>query len=147
MNLAAAAGPGAGPAADVASCVIRVSNLDQSLKFYCDVFSCRVLIHESDMALLLTLNGFQLYLHGERRYRRRGAATIGVQYLMWVTDSRADLDRIMQRLRGHDVAAFSYVEGGVTFADGCDPDGERVIVAYPSPRQLPREVIAKRLCG
>ena len=30
-------GPQAGPAVDVASCVIRVSNLDQSLKFYCDV--------------------------------------------------------------------------------------------------------------
>jgi len=140
-------GPQAGPAVDIASCVIRVSNLDQSLKFYCDVFSCRVLIHEPDMALLLTPTGFQLYLRGDNRVRRRAAAAIGVQYLMWATDSQADLDRIMQRLRAYDVAAFSYAEGGVTFVEGCDPDGGRVIVAYPSPRQLPREVIANRLHG
>ena len=135
----------AGIAADVASCVIRVSDLDRSLKFYCDVFSCRVLIHESDMALLLTPNDFQLYLHADRRFRHRSAATIGVQYLMWATDSESDLEQLTQRLRAYDVATFSYIQGGVTFVEGCDPDGERVIVAYPSPRQLPREVIAKRL--
>ncbi len=134
-----------GIAADVASCVIRVSNLDRSLKFYCDVFSCRVLIHESDMALLLTPNGFQLYLHADSRFRHRGAATTGVQYLMWATDSESHLEQITQRLRAYDVATFSYTQGGVTFVEGCDPDGERVIIAHPSPRQLPREVIAKRL--
>lgn len=134
-----------GTAADVASCVIRVVDLDRSLKFYCDVFSCRVLIHESDMALLLTPNNFQLYLHADSRLRHRGAATIGVQYLMWATDSESDLQQITQRLRAYDVATFSYTQSGVTFVEGCDPDGERVIVAYPSPRHLPREKIAKRL--
>lgn len=139
--------PQAGVAAEVASCVIRVSNLDRSLKFYCDVFSCRVLIRESDMALLLAPNGFQLYLHAGRTFRHRGPGTLGVQYLMWATDSEASLERIAQRLRAYDVAAYSYIQGGVTFVEGCDPDRERVIVAYPSPRQLPREVIAKRLRG
>ncbi|OBH43462.1 glyoxalase [Mycobacterium mantenii] len=134
-------------AAEVASCVIRVSDLDRSLKFYCDVFSCRVLIRESDMALLLAPNGFQLYLHSERTFRHRGPGTLGVQYLMWATDSEASLEQIAQRLKTHDVAAYSYTQGGVTFVEGCDPDRERVIVAYPSPRRLPREVIAKRLHG
>lgn len=137
----------AGIVADVASCVIRVSDLDRSLRFYCDVFSCRVLIRESDMALLLTPNGFQIYMHAASRFRRRGAATIGVQYLMWATNSESDLAEITQRLRAYDVATYSYVQGGVTFVEACDPDGERVIVAYPGPRQLPREVIAKRLRG
>ncbi len=139
--------PEAGIAAAVASCVIRVSDLDRSLKFYCDVFSCSVLIRESDMALLLAPNGFQLYLHAETTFRHRGPGTIGVQYLMWATDSESSLKRISQRLRTYDVAAYSYIQGGVTFVEGCDPDRERVIVAYPSPRQLPREVIAKRLRG
>lgn len=133
--------------ADVASCVIRVSNLDRSLTFYRDVFSCRVVIHEADMALLLTPNGFQLYLHEIDTVHHRGAGTSDVQYLMWATDSQSDLERITQRLRAHDVATFSYIQGGVTFVEGCDPDGERVIVAYPSPRQLPREAIAQRLHG
>jgi hypothetical protein len=35
---------------DVASCVVRVSDLDRSLKFYCDVFSCRLAIREADVA-------------------------------------------------------------------------------------------------
>ncbi len=139
--------PEAGIAAAVASCVIRVSDLDRSLKFYCDVFSCSVLIRESDMALLLAPNGFQLYLHAEPTFRHRGPGTIGVQYLMWATDSESSLKRISQRLRTYDVAAYSYIQGGVTFVEACDPDRERVIVAYPSPRQLPREGIAKRLRG
>lgn len=141
------AAPGTGTAADVASCVIRVSNLDRSLTFYCDVFACRVVIHETDMALLLTPKGFQLYLHGDAKFRRRGPGTIGVQHLMWATDSEAELERIAQQLKAHDVAAYSYAQGGVNFVEGCDPDGERVIVTHPGPRQLPREVIAKRLRG
>jgi catechol 2,3-dioxygenase-like lactoylglutathione lyase family enzyme len=46
---------------DVASCVVRVSDLDRSLKFYCDVLSCRLAIREADVALLLTPKGFQIY--------------------------------------------------------------------------------------
>jgi hypothetical protein len=39
--------------AHVASCVIRVRELDPSLKFYCDVFSCKVAVRETDMVLLV----------------------------------------------------------------------------------------------
>jgi catechol-2,3-dioxygenase len=133
--------------AHVASCVIRVSNLDRSVNFYRDVFSCRVGIHEKDMALLLTPNGFQLYLHAQRSFRRRSASTIGVSYLMWATDSQSDLELITQRLRTYDPAVFTHTENGVTFLEGCDPDGRRIIVAHPSPRQLPRTVILERLRG
>ncbi len=139
--------PETGTAADVASCVIRVSDMDRSLKFYCDVFACRVVIRESDMALLLTPDGFQLYVHADSGFRHRGPGTIGVQYLMWATDSESEFERIAQRLKVYDVAAYSYTQGGVKFVEGCDPDRERVIIAHPSPQQLPREVIAKRLHG
>jgi hypothetical protein len=33
--------------ASVASCVVRVANLDRSLRFYCDVFSCHVVGREA----------------------------------------------------------------------------------------------------
>ncbi len=133
--------------AHVASCVIRVSNLDQSANFYRDVFSCRVSLRENDMALLLAPNGFQLYLHAPRSLRRRGVGTIGVSYLMWATDSQSDLQLITQRLRAFDPAVFTHTENGVTFLEGCDPDGRRIVVAHPSPHQLPRTVIAERLRG
>jgi catechol 2,3-dioxygenase-like lactoylglutathione lyase family enzyme len=131
----------------VASSVMRVSDLDRSVNFYCDVFSCRVTIHEPDMALLLAPNGFQLYLHSTQRSRRPGVDSRGVEYLMWATDSETELEQITQRLRAHDPATYSHTENGLTFVEGCDPDGGRVIVAYPSPSRLPRELIAARLRG
>ena len=133
--------------AHVASCVIRVSNLDRSANFYRDVFSCRVSIREKDMALLLAPNGFQLYLHARRSFRRRGFGTIGVSYLMWATDSQSDLQVITQRMRAFDPAVFTHTENGVTFLEGRDPDGRRIVVAHPSPQRLPRTVIAERLRG
>jgi catechol 2,3-dioxygenase-like lactoylglutathione lyase family enzyme len=139
--------PASGVTAKVASSLMTVSDLARSVNFYCDVFSCRVALHEQDTALLLTPGGFQIYLHSKGPSRRPRVGATGVQYLMWATDSQAELQRISQRLLAYDVATFSYTENGVTFVEGCDPDGGRVIVAYPSPRQLPREVIASRLRG
>ena len=49
-----------GVSVDVVAIVVRVSDLDRSLKFYCDVFSCRVAVREADMALLLTPKGFEI---------------------------------------------------------------------------------------
>jgi catechol 2,3-dioxygenase-like lactoylglutathione lyase family enzyme len=140
-------GPASGVTATVASSLVTVSDLARSVNFYCDVFACRVVLHEQDTALLLTPGGFQIYLRSKGPSRRPRVGVTGVQYLMWATDSQAELLRISQRLFAYDVATFSYTENGVTFVEGCDPDEGRVIVAYPSPSQLPREVIASRLRG
>ncbi|APE14808.1 glyoxalase [Mycobacterium sp. WY10] len=131
----------------VASSLMTVSDLSRSMTFYCEVFGCRVALHEQGTALLLTPGGFQIYLHSNGSSRRPRVGATGVQYLMWATDSYEELQRISQRLLAHDVATYSYTENGMTFVEGCDPDGGRVIVAYPSPRALPREVIASRFRG
>jgi len=136
-----------GITAKVASSLMTVSDLDRSVNFYFDVFSCQVAVHEQDTALLLAPDGFQIYLHSKGPSRRPRVGATGVKYLMWATDSLAEFQRISQRLRAYDAAAFSYTENGVTFAEGSDPDHGRVIVAYPSPSQLPRELIAPRLRG
>ena len=130
--------------AHVASCVIRVRELDPSLKFYCDVFSCNVAVRETDMALPVAPNGFHIYLHAPSR-RCRSANTTGVRYLLWATDTDTESDpqEFAQRLRAHD--PFSHNENGVTVIEGLDPDGVRVLIGYPSPFQLPRTVIAARL--
>jgi len=131
----------------VASTVIRVADLDRSVNFYCDVFCCRVALREPTTALLLTPDGFQIYLHSTGPSRRPRLAPIGIQFLMWATDSQAELERLTARLQAHDQATYTYAENGVTFVEGCDPDHGRVIVAYPSPSRLPRELIASRLGG
>jgi catechol 2,3-dioxygenase-like lactoylglutathione lyase family enzyme len=130
----------------VASTVIRVAHLDRSVNFYRDVFCCRVALREPDTALLLTPDGFQIYLHSTGPSRRPRPTPIGIQHLMWATDSQAELERVSTRLRAHDPSTYTHTEHGVTFVEGCDPDHGRVIVAYPSP-SLPRELIASRLRG
>jgi catechol 2,3-dioxygenase-like lactoylglutathione lyase family enzyme len=131
----------------IASAVMRVAELDRSVEFYCDVFCCRVVLREPETALLLTPGGFQIYLHSAGPSRRPRLAPIGVQFLMWATDSQAELERVAARLRVHDPATYTYTENALTFVEGCDPDHGRVIVAYPSPSRLPRELIAPRLRG
>jgi extradiol dioxygenase family protein len=133
--------------ARVASAVIHVSDVDRSVNFYCDVFSCSVALRESDAALLLAPGGFQIYLYAKAPSGRPRASDTGVQYLMWSTDSEADLRRITQRLQAYDAATYTHVENGVTFVEACEPDHGRVIVAYPGPGLLPRELIAPRFRG
>lgn len=132
--------------ATAASCVVRVANLERSLQFYCDVFSCHAVSREAGMALLLTPKGFQIYLHEVSEFQPRSTVGIlGVQWLMWATDSQSELERITERLRAYDTAVYSHNVDGLSIIEGSDPDGCRVIVAYPSPRQLPRTVVAERL--
>jgi catechol-2,3-dioxygenase len=132
---------------DVVSTVVRVRELDRSLRFYCDVFSCRVVVREADIALLLTPNGFEIYLHQKDDFHDHRAGALGVRHLMWATNSQSDLQRVTERLRVYDSTAFSHTVQGMTVLEGTDPDGCRVIVAYPPPRQLPRTLIAERLRG
>ena len=137
----------AGTAVRVASAVVHVSDLDRSVKFYCNVFSCSVALRESDAALLLAPGGFQIYLYAKAPARRPHVSDTGVQYLMWATDSETELRHITQRLTAYDAATYTHVENGITFVEACDPDDGRVIVAYPGPAMLPRESIVPRFRG
>ena len=123
--------------AHVASCVIRVSDLDRSLTFYRDVFSCRVAIREADMALLLAPNGFQVYLHSQRSFHRRGLGTLGVQVpdvghrerVRSAADHPAATGLRHRRVLPH--RKRGDIPGGVR------PDKGRVIIAYPAPANFP----------
>ncbi|MDI9960809.1 VOC family protein [Rhodococcus sp. IEGM 1237] len=117
------------------------------MSYYCDVFTCRVALREREAALLLTPDDFQIYMYVQKDASRPNISNIGVRYVMWSADTEEELARIGARLRAYDASTFTQVVGGVTFVDGCDPDGIRVIVAYPSPEQLPRELIAPRFHG
>jgi extradiol dioxygenase family protein len=136
-----------GASVDVVAIVVRVSDLGRSLLFYSDVFSCRVAVREKDMALLLTPQGFEIYLHQNDEFHTCAAGARGVHHLMWATDSQSDMQRNTDRLRAYDAAVYSYAVEGMMILEGTDPDGFRVIVAYPTPRRLPRTAIVERLRG
>lgn len=131
--------------AKVASSVIFVSELDGSVAFYRDVFGCEVAIHEEGAALLLNPGGFQLYLIAKGHRADHSTGGIGDQHLMWATDSAKALEYFEQTLKDCGRHIDTHTGGGVTFVEGRDPDGIRVIIAHPSPQQRPRSVLDGRL--
>lgn len=128
----------------VSSMLMRVLDLDSSTAFYCGVFGCTVALRENDAALLLAPDGFQIYLFADPTSVHRPIGALGVREVMWSTATEEALTRIGDQMRAHYPSTFIHSAGGVSFVDGRDPDGNRVLVAYPSPLQLPRHVIADR---
>jgi hypothetical protein len=64
-----------------------------------------------------------------------GCATsndVGVEQIIWSAGREAELQRIEQRLRTRYPSAYTNTHG-ITFADGVDPDGNRVLITYPTP--------------
>ena len=129
----------------LASSVMFVAQLDRSVAFYRDVFTCSVAIRDLGAALLVAPDGFQLYLVEKGDRAEHPLAHIGLQYLMWSTDSAEALDAIEAALRERGGHPDRHSSGGVTFVRGRDPDGIGVVIAHPSPESLPRSVIGARL--
>ena len=127
--------------ATVGSSVMFVAHLDRSVDFYRDVFGCQVTLREEGAALMLAPGGFQLYLIEKGDRAQHPAGGIGVQYLMWATDSTAGLARLEQALDARGSPTHTHASGGVRFVVGRDPDGIRVVIAHPSPEQRPRSVL------
>jgi len=123
---------------------MRVFDLDRSVDFYRDVFECHVALHEPEAALLLTPDGFQIYFRSHEASGPRGIDDVGVEEIIWSADSEAELQRIEMRLRTHDPSTYRNTMNGITFVDGVDPDFNRVLITFPTPAQLPREVIDRR---
>ena len=130
--------------AKISSSIIFVSDLDRSVEFYRDVFACEVALRDQDAALLLTPGGFQLYLTARSHRAQHASGGIGVQYLMWATDSEEGLKHFEQAFKDLGRHTDTHSAGGVRFVEGRDPDGIRVVVAYPSPEQRPRSVLDAR---
>ncbi|MCV7244759.1 molybdopterin-dependent oxidoreductase [Mycobacterium mantenii] len=67
-----------------------------------------------------------------------------LEQIIWSADSEEELQRIEQLLRIFYPSTYSNTLGGISFVDGVDPDDIRVLITYPTPQQLPREVIDRR---
>jgi catechol 2,3-dioxygenase-like lactoylglutathione lyase family enzyme len=129
---------------EVTSSALFVGELGRSVAFYRDLLGCSVTVHEPKAALLLTRSGFQLYLVERGPRAPHSMDGIGSQGLMWSTGSAAELQAIAVALTAVGAYVDTHHEGGVTFVEGRDPDGLRVVVAFPGPDVLPRSMIAAR---
>ena len=134
--------------ARVTSSVVFVAELQRSTEFYRDIFSCEVKIRTPGAALLLAPGGFQIYLIARGTKAAHPVGGIGVQYLMWAVDTAAalaDLEQAIKDRGGRTSRTYTYASGGVSFLESRDPDGIRILVAYPSPERLPRWIVENRL--
>jgi catechol 2,3-dioxygenase-like lactoylglutathione lyase family enzyme len=129
----------------VGSVVIFVRDIEQSLRFYCDVLGCVVAIHDRSAVLMIAPGGFQIYLRALGDRAHHPSHQIGVQSLIWTTASRAGLEQVEQAMRDRNCYIDTSVSDGVTFVTGHDLDLIPVLVAYPSPQRLPRHSISRRV--
>lgn len=131
--------------ANVASSVIFVRELDRSVSFYTEVFGCETAFRGNDGALLLSAGGFQIYLIAKGHREPGITDSIGEQNLMWTTESEDGLKHFEELLKKRGNHTYTHTGEEVTFVEGRDPDGSRVVIAYPSPQQRPRSVLDGRL--
>jgi hypothetical protein len=54
-------------------------------------------------------------------FQHHDAEALGVRHLMWATDNQADLQRVTERLRVYDSAAFSHTIQGITLSQYAFP--------------------------
>jgi catechol 2,3-dioxygenase-like lactoylglutathione lyase family enzyme len=131
--------------AEVGSSVIFVAELDRSVDFYRRVFDCETAILDPGAALLLSPGGFQIYLVARGRGSQHPSGGIGVQYLIWSVDSSESLEQFDQAFKDQCLHTDAYASGSVNFISTRDPDGIPVVIAYPSPKALPRSVLSPRI--
>ena len=132
--------------ARVASSVLFVTELERSVSFYRDLFGCEVTLRsEGEAALLLAPGGFQLYLIERGRHAEHHPGGLGHHLLMWAADSPEGLRFFEQSLKAAGRYTGTHSAGQVTFVEGRDPDGIRVVVAHPDPAHGGRSVFDSHL--
>jgi catechol-2,3-dioxygenase len=134
-----------GHSAKVASSVLYVSELNRSVSFYRDLFECEVTLRSTEAALLLTGEGFQLYIIERGKHAERHPNGLGHHLLMWATDTPEGLESLKDTLQATGSYIDTHTSGGITFVEGRDPDGLRVVIAHPDPAQKPRSIFDSHL--
>jgi len=133
--------------ARITSSVVVVSELARSVRFYRDLFSCTVTIESCDAALLLTPDGFQVYLLEGGPNASHSSGGIGLKSLIWAVDSATALTDLERAIQERGLRSYRHSSGGVTFLTTKDPDGIRILVAHPSPAEMPRSLVEPWLYG
>ncbi len=126
--------------------VMFVRNLDKSLSFYCELLGLEITDRSSTAVLLQSAEGWQLILRAFGENASHSLGAIGVQYLVWMTASRADLgncEAVLKRLSAHRETRTSEE---VTVVEGRDPDDLVIILAHSADgqplRTLPTRIYA-----
>jgi catechol 2,3-dioxygenase-like lactoylglutathione lyase family enzyme len=138
-------GEGARPRLRLASAVMFVRELERSVSFYRELLALEVAVSDNTAALLVSPEGFQLYLRSMGPGAHHPLGQVGIQYLIWTADGEADLRRCEQVLRAWSGYVTRQTVDGFTVVEGRGPDGVPVLVTYPGPDEVPRHQLRRRI--
>jgi hypothetical protein len=127
------------PRLRLASAVMFVRELGRSVSFYRDLLAMDVRIRNHTAALLVSPDGFQLYLRSMGSGAQHPLGHVGIQYLVWTADGEDDLRRC-ERLLARSGHVTSQTVDGITVVEGRGPDDVPIVVTYPGPDQAPSEI-------
>jgi CBS domain-containing protein/catechol 2,3-dioxygenase-like lactoylglutathione lyase family enzyme len=133
------------PRLRLASAVMFVRELERSVSFYRELLALEVAVRDNTAALLVSPDGFQLYLRSMGRGAHQPLGNVGIQYLIWTADGEDDLRRCEQVLRAGSERVTRETVDGFTVVEGRGPDGVPVLVTYPGPDDVPRHQIRRRI--
>ncbi len=127
--------------------VIFVHDLYRSVSFYTDVLALDVADRRATAALLTNVGRMQLILRAVGRNAAHPLGSVGVQYVIWTADGKADLDRCEQAMKRRSAHKDTRASGQVTAVEGRDPDDIVVMITYPGPDQAPLHELPARIYG
>lgn len=137
-------GAGDRPRLRLASAVMFVRDLERSIRFYRELLALQISVQENTGALLVSPDGFQLYLRSMGPRAHHSLGNIGIQYLIWTAEDEDDLHRCEEVLRAWSGSVRRLAVDGFVVVEGRGPDGIPVLVTYPGPDEVPRQQILRR---
>jgi catechol 2,3-dioxygenase-like lactoylglutathione lyase family enzyme len=133
--------------ARVGSVVMFVQDLERSVNFYADVLVLEVADRSPTAALLSNADGASVILRAMGHQAPHPLGSVGVQYVVWTAAGEEDLARAERALAARGAHRETRSHGGVTLAEGRDPDGIVVMICYPGPDQRPLRELPARIYG
>ncbi|GAA4639005.1 hypothetical protein GCM10023196_098940 [Actinoallomurus vinaceus] len=128
----------------LASVVVFVHDLDDSVDFYRELLRMEVTVRTTSAALLVGRNGFQVYVRTVGPRAAHPVGHVGAQYVIWTADGPEDFQRCERVLKARSDHVYTSHGEGFTVIEGRDPSGLPVLVAYPGPDEVARlEIIAR----
>jgi len=131
----------------LSAAVVFVRNLDKSVKFYTEVLGLAVVDRSPTAVLLGEDSEPQLVLRAFGETATHPLGSLGVQYLLWLTGTREDLDRRTALLQQRSAYKETHTNGEAVTVEGRDPDDLVVMIGYRPPGEpalngLPARVYA-----
>ena len=137
--------PARRPRLMLASAVMFVADLDRSVVFYQELLGLESTSRSDEAALLVSPDGYQLYLRSVGKRAQHFTGAVGIQYLVWTAESEEDLQRCERVLKAQSPRVTNSTVDGFRMVEGRGPDDVPVVVTFPGPDQAPRQEILQRI--